>query len=256
MELSRPCMAYLSEALNRANLTHTLLNKICAKLDVDLENTSDPVKGNSLGGRLWALIENINGTETLNKLIEEIVTEHEGWRHLKEINGALNISGYSVNKDGQISSYMGKQVKLATTQSKIEEDLKNLGFSRILEVLHGGIKQYGEGKEFPSLRVAIEGLVDEILKAEGKSTSGSVRNRMERLLQINILSREPDQLRVHGQIIHLELAHAYGIYSLLSHYLNHYGEVSEEELHFVFFQSIGLIWLLTQRYLKYLEEEK
>lgn len=253
MDLEPASIAYLSDALSNANITHADLNKICAKIDVDVEYTDDPTKGYSLDGRLWALIENINGSKTLNKLIQEIVIDYEGWRHLKEINRALNLSGYTVNKKGQISGYMGKQIKIGETQSKIEEDLNELGLTNVLDLLNNGIKQYGEGKVFPSIRNAIEGLVEEILNKEGISTSGSVRDRMERLQQIDVLSTEPDQLRVQGRTIHLELAHAYGIYSLLSHYLNHYSDVSEEELHFVFFQSIGLIWLITQRYMKYLQ---
>lgn len=252
MELSKPVMATLSEALGKTNLTHTSFNRICEKLEVNLEYINDPVKGYSKEGRLWSLIEYLNGKDKLNKLIEEIIINYNGTENLGEINKALNQSGYSVNKKGQVISYMGTQVKYAKTQSKIEDDLKNLGFFQVLDLLDKGIKEYGEGNAFPSIRIALEGLINEILKAESLSTSGSVRDRMARLLQIDILSTSPNQLRVHGQTIHMELAHSYGIYSLLSHYLNHYNDVSKEELHFVFFQTVGLIWLITQRYLKYL----
>ncbi len=253
MDLGTPSMAYLSDALSNAFITHAELNKICAKIDVNVEYSYDSTKGGSLSGRLWALIENKNGSKTLNKLVQEIVIDYSGWKYLKDINRALNLSGYTINKKGEISSYLGQQINIGATKSKIEEDLTELGFNDVLDNLNGGIEQYGKGNVFPSIRNAIEGLVVEILNNEGSSISGSMRDRMERLQEIDVLSTEPDQLRVHGQTIHLELAHAYGIYSLLSHYLNHYSSVSEEELHFVFFQSVGLLWLITQRYMKHLE---
>lgn len=49
----------------------------------------------------------------------------------------------------------------------------------------------------------------------------------------------------------LEHAHAYGVYSLLSNYIDHSNpKTSEIEKHFVFFQAVGLIWLLVKRYQK------
>jgi hypothetical protein len=83
-----------------------------------------------------------------------------------------------------------------------------------------------------------------------------MRDDMNRLFDINVLNNNCKPFTIGGQTDPLELVHAYGIFSLLSEYLAHYGDLNEEEKHFIFFQSVGLFWLITERYMKFLETKK
>jgi hypothetical protein len=253
MQLSKGTLRYISDEFEN-KISNSSFEEICDKVDLDY----DSIPGGAINKKtkLFRFMLNLNNSQKLAEVISVLFLDFSGPYHLTRLNEILKRDGYILTEKGKIISYMGEQVQLATTQSKIEEDLKSLGFTRVSTLLDTGIEEYGKGKEFSSVRVAIIGLITEILKKEKINPTENIKDNMKKLFDIDILKSAPKPLSVDGKKIDMELAHAYGIFSLLSHYLVHYGEISEEEKHFLFFQSIGLVWLLTQRYKKYLRRKE
>jgi len=251
MKLSKSSIVDLSEALRAASLTHKYLEKICYKLDIPVDYCYDEEKGGSLENRLWALIENLNDTYKLGELIHIIVTNYGGYKQIKRINDALQASGYMVTNKGQVLSQMGKEVKLQQKLSEIEEGLTQLGFTQVLKDFQNGVENYGKGQNFQDIRRALEGLIHEIIDRKIGSHAGNIRQEMENLFPPKVLMTNLKKFNIEGKTMELEHAHAYCIYSLLSNYIDHYNTKTDEtERHFVFFQSVGLIWLLVKRHLK------
>jgi len=247
MKLTNPSMAYLSDALTTADLTHSRLDKVCAKIDIPVEETIG--RGMALENRLWALIENLNDSDKLNLLIKIIVTEYGG--NVNEINGALSMSGYLVTEDGNIIPHMPENTNIQEKLSEIEEGLNNVGFEQVAKYFKDGVDAYGKGKNFQNIRNALEGLIKEILDKEIGKSGDNAKNNMALLLKIGILKSCSKNFSETS--MELEYAHAYGIYSLLSHFIDHYNTDTEEaDRHFIFFQSVGLIWLIVKRYTQYL----
>lgn len=248
MILSRPSMIYLAEALEGAYLSHNYLNRVCHKIDVPVEYSYDKSLGSqSLSNRLWALIMKLNGTNKLDQLLQIIYKEYQGYKVRDKINNALKMSGYFITEDGKIISQMGEQIGFVETQNQIEMNLQKMGFEGALKDFKEGVANYGEGKLFSPLRRSLEGIITEILKENGIDAS-NMRKNIDDLVEIGILRKEPE-LSIQGRKYSLESIHAYGIYKIISHYIEHYNEFSEEDKHFIFFQTMGLIWLITHRYL-------
>jgi hypothetical protein len=250
MQLSKVTMRYLCDEFEN-KISHSSFDEICDKIDTSY----DSVPGGMINkkNKLFGFFSNLNNTPKLAEAISVLFLDFSGPLHLQRLNDILKRDGYNITEDGKIISYMGEQVQLATTQSKIEKTLHDLSFNRVLTLFDQGIDEYGRNQEFQTLRTAIIGLIEEILRKENLPITGNIRTDMNKLFDINILNNNCRPFTIGVQTDHLELVHAYGIFSLLSEYLVHYGDLNEEEKHFIFFQSVGLFWLLTERYKKYLE---
>lgn len=250
MRLDRDSKAYLSEEfsgyLNQGDFEHLLM-----KMDIEDEHFEDVhfySKGrtSSVVRKLLTLIEMVNGKDEMSDLIRIVVEDYVP-SDVSGINEALKLSGYEVDSEGNIESDVVEQADVPEIKPKIEENLSELEFDDVLTDYNEGINQYHQGNKFQSLRRCLEGLVEKILEEEGE-VQGDSRGNMRKLLNLEVLSTDPEPMNVNGGTMELELIHSYGIYSLLSHYLEHFNEYSEEDLHFIFAQTVSLIWLLTQRY--------
>ena len=249
MKLSKSVIRKLARLFEY--LTHPEISEICDIIDVDLELSY----GSNKKERLTNLMHELNGDDKLNQLIQEIFNEYGGNSYIDEINEILRPDGYSITEEGYMTTSIGEIVQLKKKLSDIETGLQNIGFDNVLKYFKDGVDAYGRGKNFQDIRNALEGLVEKIIISEGGNYKKYMRENMKTLFKYSILKHCNKPFKVNGYKMELEHAHAYGIFSLLSEYIDHFNEITDEtDKHFVFSQSVILIWLLVKRYLEYSED--
>lgn len=249
MKLSKKSIVYLSEALDTISISGPNIEKICHKIEVEPEYSYDEKKGASIANRLWALVENLNGTDKLNALVKVIITEYNGRTNLEKINNSLMMSGYKTNHKGEIISQMVEETNIQEKISEIDQGLKNLGLDHIAKDFQSGVENYGRGKNFPDIRRALEGLVKEIVDIKVGNYTGNMKIDLRSLSAPGILKTSSKKFVINRENMEIEHAHAYSIWKVLSNYITHTNkDAGEIERDFAFFQSVGLIWLLVKRY--------
>ncbi len=194
-------------------------------------------------------MNNLNDKDTLASLISILFTDYNRSFTVDEINNILSRDGYTIDEEGRIISSIGEIVELKTKLSDIEAGISNIGSEALLTQFKNGVKNYGEGANFQDIRNSIEGVINIILTNKNENINGlNMRRKMELLLDHNILRGTNEKFSVNGQPFDFEFLHSYGIWKMLSHYIDHFNEsTGENERHFVFFQSIGLLWLIIRR---------
>jgi hypothetical protein len=199
--------------------------------------------------RFFNLMNNLNDKDTLALLISMLFTDYNRRFSVDDMNKILCRDGYTIDEDGKIISSIGELVELKTKLSEIEKGITRIGSNALLTQFRHGVENYGEGKNFQDIRNSIEGIVDIILTNKHENIAGlNMRRKMELLLNHNILIPSSEKFSVNGQPFEFEFLHSYGIWKMLSHYIDHFNATTgENERHFVFFQSIGLLWLIIKR---------
>ena len=245
MLLSKGTLRYLSDEF-KDWVTHPEMGEICDKMNIKAELSS----GFGKKDRFYTLMDNLNDSEKLAQLISILFLEYDTRNSLDKLNTILKKDGYTITEEGKIISSMGEIVELKSKLSEIEDGLSKIIGETALTQFRHGVANYGDGKNFQDIRNVLEGLIDTILTNKNETiTNSDMRRKMELLLNYNILKSSSEKFRVGGNDFEFEHLHSYGIWKMLSHYIDHYNaNTGENERHFVFFQSIGLIWLLIKRY--------
>jgi hypothetical protein len=244
VQLSKGTMRYLADEF-KDWVTNTEITEICDKMNIEGELSG----GFGKKDRFNNLMDALNDSDKLAQLISILFLEYDNRNSLDNLNTILRRDGYTISEEGQIISSIGEIVELKNKLSDIENGLSEISGETLLNEFKHGVENYGDGKNFQDIRNALEGVINTILTNKNETiTHVDMRRKMELLLNHNILKSSSEKFRVSGNDFEFEHLHSYGIWKMLSHYIDHHNEMTgENERHFVFFQSIGLIWLLIKR---------
>lgn len=156
----------------------------------------------------------------------------------------------NINSEGDIEPIFDE---LKDIPSRIPNKLKKFGFENEAIDYIKAYKGYQENDKgsIATIRAVLESISEEMLKSEGIN----VTNQMDRFIHLEKLGilKEIDKTQCKSCGIRrndLELNNAYNIYSLLSHFGSHPGELTSERAEYLFTSSSIFIWFLIKRYEK------
>lgn len=170
---------------------------------------------------------------------------------VKELNPVLERTmKIRVDTDGNIEPLFDE---LKDIPSRIPKKLRDMGFdneSADYEKAYKGYQNNDKGS-ISTIRTVIEGVSKSIVQSKGIT----VYDQMATFIQLEKLGilKEIDKKQCSKcgfRKKDLELLNAYNIYSLLSHYGNHTGELTNELAEYLFISASSFIWFLIKRYEK------
>nr|WAI02693.1 MAG: hypothetical protein OI719_00365 [Candidatus Methanoperedens sp.] len=167
MRLRRKSVVYISEILSRETTNSNMVD-IIQKLELDLG-----LVGTSKIEKYRNLLNSLNGTEDLTRLIQIVINEYNV--PYKEINENLVDSGYTISEDGEIMPFHRQVEKIATDKDWLTDRLEKRGFSKINSHLENADRNFSVGHydDIGNLcRRGLEGLLKEIVLITGEKPEG------------------------------------------------------------------------------------
>ena len=131
-------------------------------------------------------------------------------------------------------------------------ELKKLGFSQAYQNYKEALDTYNDSPKgsLALLRASFEGILNEILTANGINITSNVKDNLAKLIDIGLLedlSNNNECSKCHYKKLDHEFNHSYNLYGLLSYYGSHPKLVTEELANFLFTSTSAFIWLLINR---------
>lgn len=168
MRLRRKSVVYISEIFSNA-MTLSNLYEVIEKLELNLDFPAGTYKIEKYRN----LIDSLNGTEDLTRLIQIGINEYDV--PYKEINENLVDSGYTISDDGEIMPFHRQVEKKTSDKDWLTDTLEKRGFSKINSHLENAERNFSVGHydDIGNLcRRGLEGLLKEIVIITGENPEG------------------------------------------------------------------------------------